>query len=272
MSPGDVTHILYHAECEDGFGAAWAAWLVLGAQAVYIPVTHGEPVPEIGDGARVAIVDFSYPRQTILDLRDRCAGLVVLDHHITAQQELAGLDFAVFDMERCGARLAWGYWHDGKPVPALIDYVEDKDLWKFELPNSKEVSVALHSYPRDFELWSRLNVETLKIEGIALLRLQERMVDAACRRARWGSINGSSVPIVNATEFRSEIANRLCRLHPEARFAAAYYDNQEGQRAWSLRSVGDFDVARVAREHGGGGHRNAAGFIEVIPALREPSG
>ncbi|MBI3929675.1 MAG: hypothetical protein HY319_29310 [Armatimonadetes bacterium] len=262
MIPEDVTHVLYHAECEDGFGAAWAAWLVLGDRGTYRPVTHGDPPPELPPEARLAIVDFSYSRDLILELKSRCTDIIVLDHHITAREELRGLDFAIFDLNRSGARLAWDYWHPGQPPPLLIEYVEDKDLWRFELPSSKEVSVALHSYPMDFGLWSALDVETLKMEGVALLRLQEQLVEAACRRARWGNINGYQVPIVNATEFRSEIANRLCEMYPRARFAAAYYDTQEGERAWSLRSIGEFDVAAVARHHGGGGHRNAAGYLE----------
>ena len=34
---------------------------------------------------------------------------------------------------------------------------------------------------------------------------------------------------------------------------------------YSLRSKGDFDVSELAKRHGGGGHKNAAGFQS--PAL-----
>lgn len=34
----------------------------------------------------------------------------------------------------------------------------------------------------------------------------------------------------------------------------------------SLRSVGDFDVSTIAKQYGGGGHKNAAGFrCKVLP-------
>jgi len=40
------------------------------------------------------------------------------------------------------------------------------------------------------------------------------------------------------------------------------YSKQSDTRwRYELRSIGDFDVGFVAKKHGGGGHKNAAGFI-----------
>ncbi len=267
MKPQQVTHVLYHADCADGFGAAFAAWQILRNSGVYLPVQHGDPPPSIPPESRVAIVDFSYPRQTILALKEQVEDLIVLDHHVTALDELNGLPFAVFDMDKSGARMAWEFWHPNSPLPDLLAYIEDKDLWLWNLPQSKEVTIALHSYPMDFEVWAKLEVEHLKLEGVALLRLQEQMIEAAVSRARLGELFGYEVPIVNATEFRSEIANRLCTIHPDLPFAAAFHYDQKGDCNWSLRSVGDFDVAALARRLGGGGHKNAAGFTGEPPGL-----
>lgn len=262
MDPSSATHILYHAHCDDGFGAAWAAWRVLGDRATYIPVTHGHPAPELPGDARVVMVDFSYPRQQLLEMRAHCTSLFVVDHHKTAQEELAGLEDTIFDMDRSGAHLSWRFFHPGQPLPELLAYVEDKDLWRFALSQSKEVSVALHTYPFDFQVWTDLDVAELKREGATLLRLQNQLVQGACERARWEDVGGFRVPVVNATDFRSEVANKLCALHPEAPFAAAYYDDEHGHKTWSLRSVGDFDVAELARKLGGGGHKHSAGYQE----------
>lgn len=260
MQPNQVTHVLYHAECPDGFGAAYAAWKVLGDSATYLPVTHGQSPPDLPPEARVAMVDFSYKRAVIVKMRESVQDMIVLDHHATAQDELQGLDWAEFDMEKSGARLAWEYWHPNEPLPELLAYIEDKDLWWWRLEQSAEVSIALHSLPMDFELWNGLKVDQLKIEGVALRRLQEQLVGAAVGRARMESLFGYDVPVVNATDFRSEIANRLCSLHPDRPFAAAYHYDKDGELCWSLRSVGDFDVAALARTVGGGGHKNASGF------------
>ena len=271
MTPHEVTHILYHADCADGFGAAFAAWQVLGDKATYIPVAHGDPPPSLPTDAKVAIVDFSYPRKTILELADKVSELVILDHHTTAQDELEGLPFATFDMTKSGARMAWEYWHPDTEVPELIGYIEDKDLWLWNLEQSKEVTIALHSYPMDFEVWSKLTMEHLKLEGVALLRLQEQMIQSALNRVRFEHLFGYEVPVVNATEFRSEIANYLCNLHPEVPFAAAYHYDKNGELNWSLRSVGDFDVAALARQAGGGGHKNASGFSGQPPRMSQVS-
>jgi nanoRNase/pAp phosphatase (c-di-AMP/oligoRNAs hydrolase) len=57
----------------------------------------------------------------------------------------------------------------------------------------------------------------------------------------------------------------MLALHPEAPFVAAYFENEKGQRVWSLRSRAGFDCSEVAKRLGGGGHPQAAGFtIDAI--------
>ena len=60
-------------------------------------------------------------------------------------------------------------------------------------------------------------------------------------------------------ELRSEVAAACLKRHPEAKFAAVYY-MEDGQKMWSVRSRGDFDVNEIAKQFGGGGHAAAAGF------------
>jgi oligoribonuclease NrnB/cAMP/cGMP phosphodiesterase (DHH superfamily) len=270
VKPQEVTHVIYHGSCDDGFGAAWSAWKLLGERAQYWPAQHGEPVPELPDSSVLALVDFCYPRPVIDQLAERLRGLIILDHHVTAQADMQGLPFAVFDMDRSGAHLSWNFFHPSEPLPELLAYVEDKDLWHFRLPQSKEVTAALRSYPMEFAVWEAFRVEQLKVEGVALLRLQDQQVEAHCKRMRWETLGGHRVPVVNASDYRSEIANRLCTLHPQAAFAAAYFDTQDGHRSWSLRSVGEFNVAAVAKRWGGGGHKNASGFTEAQPVPPPP--
>lgn len=271
LQPQEVTHVIYHGCCDDGFGAAWSAWKRLGDRAHYLPAQHGEAVPPLPDESCLALVDFCYPRPIMEQLAARLKGLVVLDHHLTAEADLRDFPGAVFDMNLSGAHLAWNYFHPQEPLPELLAYVEDKDLWRFALPQSKEVTAALRSYPMDFEIWDGFSVPQLKVEGVALLRFQEQFVEAHCKRVRWENLGGHRIPVVNASDCRSEIANRLCTLYPEAAFAAAYYDLHDGHRSWSLRSVGDFDVAAVAKRFGGGGHKNASGFTETQPVPSPPS-
>ena len=257
--------VLYHANCPDGFGGAWSVWLARGDTATYCPVSHGEPPPELPPDASVLMVDIAYPRELALALRGRVRELVILDHHKSAQEDLGDLDFAHFDMNRSGAMLGWNYMHPGQDPPPLIGYVQDRDLWRFALPNSREVSAALGSYPMDFEVWKTLDVADLQREGIAILRFRDQTVKTIVGFARWGEIGGYRVPIVNATAHWSDVGEAMLQKYPEAPFVGAYYEDSEGTRRWSLRSRPDFDVSEVAKKLGGGGHRQASGFREPAP-------
>jgi hypothetical protein len=256
------TVVLYHGNCPDGFGGAWAAWQRLGAAATYLPVNHGDPPPDIPPDVHLVMVDFAYSRPEVLAMKSRLASLVILDHHRSAQEALGDLNFAMFDMDRSGAMLAWNYWHPDKEPPALIRYVQDRDLWRFELPNSREVTAALASYPMDFEVWSGLDAGALAGEGAAILRFRNQTVRTMVGFARMGEVGGYHVPIVNATAHWSDIGEAMLERFPEAPFVASWFEDSEGARRWSLRSRPDFDVSEVAKRLGGGGHRQAAGFRE----------
>ena len=260
--------VLYHGNCPDGFGAAWAAWRALGYSATYLPVLYGQPVPELPGAPTVTIVDFSYPRDVLLSLRERCSSLDVLDHHQTAEAELRGLDFCVFDMTKSGAVLAWEWFHPHTDIPLLLKYVQDRDLWKFQLPQSRAVTAWLWSHPRIFETWTELSGQLerdfagVAKEGGAALRLQDQQVEVMCRQAVVTEVGDYRVPVANATVFFSDVGERLCQLYPDAPFAAYYLDRADGIRQWGLRSRGDFDVSLVAKSYGGGGHLAAAGFVQ----------
>lgn len=286
--------VIYHGgECRDGFCAAWLMRAAFPG-AEFRAARYGEPAPDVR-GREVYVCDFSYPRSVMLRLIADCGGrLTVLDHHKTAERELAGLcaecggNFApvvTFDQGKSGARLAWEYLFgrgliagtridrpDYSPAraPWLVDYTEDRDLWRWALPNSREVNAALRSYPLDFDEWHSLHVRgrlprrlaPLAAEGAAILRAESQIVASHVRNAAEVEIDGHKVLCVNATALISEVAGELAKGRP---FGASYFDRADGLRVWSLRSAPDgVDVSEIARRRGGGGHRHAAGFEEPL--------
>ncbi|MFN8526934.1 MAG: DHHA1 domain-containing protein [Chloroflexota bacterium] len=264
--PPRPTHVLYHGNCPDGFGGAWSVRKALGDAVQYIPVEHGAPPPALPANAAVVLIDFAYRRDVMLEMRTAVASLLVLDHHKTAEADLAGLDFAIFDMDRSGARIAWDHFHPGVTPPALILHVEDRDLWRHALPRTREISAALASYPFDFRVWDGLDVDSLAAEGSAILRFKDQTVQSILNFARMGTVGGHNVPIVNASTHLSDIGAALLARYPDAPFVAAYHDDAAGRRRWSLRSREGFDVGDLARSLGGGGHARASGFSEDPPA------
>ncbi|MGC3974992.1 MAG: DHHA1 domain-containing protein [Nitrospira sp.] len=261
LSSSPPTLILYHAECADGFGAAWAIWRRY-PEAEYRPVKHGEPPPANLAGHHIVMVDFSYNRTTLEAMAKDAAGLVVLDHHITAEQALAGLPYAYFDLNKSGAVLGWEWAHD-EPAPWLLRYIQDKDLWHWALPNSREISAALASYPFDFELWTRFEQRELEREGRAILRYENELVTKLASHVTLVEFEGATVPSVQSSVLTSQIGERLSAEHP---FCLIWHD-RNGRRYFSMRSREDgTDVGTIAASFGGGGHTHAAGFSVPLQA------
>ena len=268
--------VFYHASCYDGFTAAWVAHQILGDAAEYHPVNYGAALPFFAlDPPRrlVYVLDFSWPR-TEMECLARTADLTLLDHHKTAAEaltDLPGEPHVIFDMERSGCGLAWDYFMAGEARPLLVDYAEDRDLWRFRMEGSREVSAWLRSFPFTWEAWDRAHNALLQDrwsviqEGAAILRFQDQMVNVMCAQRVMRVIGGHLVPVVNATVFFSEVGERLCELSPDVPFGAYYFDRlADGKRQWGLRSRGGFDCSAVAKQYGGGGHPGAAGFVTEI--------
>ena len=161
------TAVIYHASCPDGFGAAWAAHRVLGERAQYLPMNHGDPIPQIDDDTRVYILDFSFDRERMGELQRKHGkdNVILLDHHITAAQELSELPNCHIDLSKSGAVLSWEHFHTGSAVPTLLLYVQDKDLWTWELPDSRAISAYLSSREMDFDTWDNIARDFETAEG-----------------------------------------------------------------------------------------------------------
>lgn len=247
--------VLYHADCTDGFGAAWAIWKRY-PEAQFVPADHGHPPPVSCAGRRVVIVDFSYPRPILEEMSEQATAIQVLDHHITAKEALSGLPYVHFDLDKSGAVLAWE-WAHGTAAPWLLQYVQDKDLWTWKLPGSREISAGLNSYPYDFRVWDALNQDVLEQEGRAILRFEARLVTKLIQHTVWVRFEGETVPCVPSAILTSQIGERLSAGQP---FCLIWHD-RNGRRYFSMRSdANGADVARIAVKYGGGGHRHAAGF------------
>lgn len=260
--------VIYHEHCVDGFTAAWVAWSQLGDGAAYVPAKYGSKPPDVA-GKDVLVLDFSYPREVLLDMAGKARTLRVLDHHASAQRNLAGLTFCKFDMERSGAGLAWDELCPDAPRPLLVNLVEDRDLWRFKLMDSKALSAWISVQPREFERWDELEVELLGdyagcvAKGNAILDHIAAYIDATAKNARMMDVLDHYVPVVNAPGMMaSELVGHLAE---NADFAVGWFQRVDGRYQYSLRSRGDVDVAEIAETFGGAGHRGAAGFDSIMP-------
>ncbi len=262
---------IYHGNCADGFGSAWVVEKHFGANVDFHAGVYQQPPPCV-TGREVIMVDFSYKRDVLLEMANEANSILILDHHKSAEADLEGLDklpnvVAVFDMERSGAMMTWNHYFPDKEPPAMIKHIQDRDLWRFEIPGTREYQAALFSYPYDFAIWdelSELPAKAMIQDGAAIERKHHKDIDELIKSAATRqTIAGHDVPVLNAPYFFSSDAGHL--MAKGEPFAACYWDT-ETARVYSLRSSDDgLDVSEIASKFGGGGHRNAAGFSVPLP-------
>lgn len=262
--------ILYHGNCVDGFTSAWVARNALetsGYSCNYIACFHGTPLPDLPDlDTFVYVLDFSYPRDVLECLNKSHRGIQIIDHHESSQKFLSSLPYATTDTAHSGAVLTWKHFFGDDAMPQLIQYVEDKDLWRFNLEFSKKINAYIGSCSMDFSTWDfladYLEKDTYAVakEGDVVLRRKNTQVAKIVDGAYFTTVhNHSNIPVVNTSAYLSEVCDRLLDNNPSVPFAACFWDDLHGRRHWSLRSRG-FDVSAIASCYGGGGHRCAAAF------------
>lgn len=281
---------LYHADCFDGTGAAWAV-LQRYPQVLCIAVEYNKPAPLdlFPAGSRVFVVDFCYPFEELLTLSSYSHELVVLDHHVGMQETIENYNHAMdtcgwsdshrayFDNQKSGALLTWEFMFPDLPVPRIIQHISDRDLWLFELEDTKAVTEGLGAYPLDVKLWNRMMgwdaeyseednshphhavVDQLYSDGLVLQRKLkvdvDRILSTTQRTIQLGDLE---LPLVNVP--RTLVSETLGHLVQSSDAAVGYFDS-EHYREFSLRSSKEGPaVHKIAQRYGGSGHAHAAGF------------
>lgn len=272
-------YVLYHSPCFDGTAAAYAAWLKFKSTAIYLPVTYHKPVPDmvLGPDTEIYLVDFSYPRTILEELHRQVGTLVVLDHHESAADQLDGLDYCTFDMTRAGCEIAWEYFQRDTPwsnaMPALLRHVADRDLWAFQLPDTKAVMAGLRQeiqYDR-FEHFHQLTkapaMQRLLENGKLIVDYNDEFMKKFIQSDRNFKIlhwNGHRVALFNNTFIISELSdafqmNRFRELAID--ITCNYHFDSEGQLKLSFRSKNGSNISTLdlSGKLGGGGHKHSSG-------------
>ena len=275
--------VIYHGRrCPDGFASALAAWLFYGDKADYLPLDHGditavEDLPAL-DGRAVYILDFSFSADILRAIDERAAKLVMLDHHKSAAEKLTGFacrcGVVHFDMDKSGARLAWEFFHPDVPVPGLVRYVEDRDIWTWQYPESAGFLAALDMEPFDFVRWQEIaafnpaQLADFMARGQAMDEKFKKLVTDMVDAAQPLTFNGYQGLMVNVPGvFHSLLGNLLSE---KCGSFALMWSAAKGGIKVGLRSQAGFDCIPLAESMGGGGHAQACGFrmpTERLPEL-----
>lgn len=276
--------VFYHSSCDDGFCSALVAHSVLGDENVeYIPLSYSQPLSDVTDKT-VYFLDFACKLPQMRECIQKAKQVYLLDHHKTAIEDYDTFEHPkltkILDNNHSGAYITWRHFNWFNTfIPWVVLYVEDRDLWKFKLIDSKNINNYISSLPKNFGAWQHLlnkdhqiydinNLEGIyatipgyaKMIGSAITIYKDSLINNILEKKYYIKHNDLLIPTVNTSLLQSEIAGKLSENAP---FGIAWFKRADGLIQVSLRSNNKnnpgTDVAKIAKMYGGGGHFAASG-------------
>ncbi len=256
--------ILYHADCSDGLGAAWAAWKKFGASATYIPVANQASPPPGLKNKEVYLVDYCFPKAITKKLIAMNKRVTAIDHHVSNKEAVFLTHKPLFALHHSGSILAWKYFHPGKTAPLYLRYVEDADLWKLKMPHAKAFVASRPFLPQYIKTASsfiksfeRTNFrKKFFADGELLLKYQRALIYEILQNKELVIFRGKRALAVNSPVFTDDLASIM---YAEKPMAIVWHQKRNSKKV-SLRSDGSVDVSKIAAHFGGGGHKRASAF------------
>ena len=239
-----------------------------------IGINYGDEFPwdSIWAEELVLMVDFSLPPEDMKRLNEACT-LIWIDHHKTAIDALK--DYAIGGRQKVGlgaCALVWSFFHAGD-LPLAVQLLAEYDVWELSrkdtLPFQYGLRFEKNTYPDNQDLWVPLftgGASLLYIieRGEILLEYETRQNVKKCKSMAFESVlhtNGDTYPaiccnlgMVNSRLFESA-------YDPTRHDVMVAFCRRRHEWNVSLYSTKDhIDCGVIAKEFGGGGHVQAAGF------------
>lgn len=281
-----MKYVFYHDRCIDGFTAAWVFRMhafQTGTKTTLIAIDHGpgeyeksmdlvkETYGGLMPGDSIVFGDYAPTVEQAVALTKRVP-VTILDHHKSALADWGAKVVErvtpIFDMERSGARLAWDYCFPGVSAPPIVQYVEDRDLWRFKLNKSKEINEWINSFEMRYENWDYMHSRFMKglgyDEGIAageaILRSKQRVIDDIVEKSAEMKFAGLNALVANygVRHGISEAGHALAKKSKDG--IGVIWSVRGAYVEISIRGDGRPDVSEIAKQYNGGGHHDAAGF------------
>lgn len=290
--------VVYHFPCLDGLAAAYAACSSKSGCAELIPYNVGFIKPETLHQIQTSKCDIIYfldcapslkMYRDLIDIHQKL--VVVMDHHETNRQALAGIDTVnvMFDITKSGCMMAWEFFHPESSIPLLLQYIGERDLGQIylgyalmnrNLKTVEDLRILVEGGERQ--------VTTLIEEGKQYTQDVNEEFDKLQPQQRIIEINGKIHPgvvvRVNHHIHVSEFGDRLLDKYGDAFVVVMYHpiieqpdgktltvfihhpsQGKNGKVKVYFRSRGDLvNVAALVEEYKGGGHRNAAGAVITV--------
>ncbi len=282
-------YVIYHARCNDG---ALALNIVV-QQFPLIKIIQGFNEKPLDRDAFKSIIPMFERSVIFVDIcpaKDEIEFLkgfkrvVIIDHHKTNVDTLeyakeCGIE-TIFDLERSACQLVSDYFELDRTW--VVDYVGDRDIWRFDREYCHEVNASLWKEGVMFNVEQKLVndrqptdlseqiFDEHKEKGKYHLKIKNQEIEDDMSHARTGILKTPNGPeykvwISYTRRNSSEVGNELCKIPivgelPDFSILLYWDPKNRAQWALSMRSLETFDVSDIAIQFGGGGHKCAASF------------
>ena len=271
--------IFYHND-PDGKCAAAIVYQHYLANNMPLPklveMDYAKPVPIdiIEKDEPIWIVDFSFKLDIMQQVAQKTLNVTWIDHHITAKDygyNFKGLrDFTEKGLSGC--ELTWKYLYPKQSIPKAISLIGDYDAWRLQMPGHFEFYEGLKL--EDLSPTSKFWIEIFSKDIICNDIIEQgktsiKYRDNYCSNLSRGygyetEIDGHKAYALNAFMFGSKMFGERFKQYP----LCVGYIHNGNKFTVSLYSE-TIDVSVIAKNHGGGGHIGAAGFIcDKLPFRR----
>lgn len=239
------------------------------------------PWEKIDGDTDVIMVDFSLqPFPRMLELEDRCANLVWIDHHKSAIDDYNGQSRrweTSLRTDQAACELVWDYYCTKQPMPQAVYYIGRYDIWQWrDKPDILSFQYGLNSVENSPSgaIW-----DSILAVGPEVTRVTDSLVHAGQHIVRyktrqnavyaqetafpltWKGLRfiASNVQLSNSAVFDAV-------FDPEKHDAMLTFGYRKG--GWSIGLYSNPELCQergihlgaLAKEFGGGGHPGAAGF------------
>lgn len=279
--------IFYHSADLDGH-CSGAIVKARYPEATLYPINYGQGFPWgiIQPGEDVFMVDFCLQPFEDMERLNGLAKLHWIDHHVSALKEADQRNFlasggALLEVGRAGCELTWLYLYGTKkPMPHAVYLLGLYDTWALE--DHADVLAFQYgirqydTYPQHQDFWQPLftakedskRLTKIVTEGRTLLRyLEQENAKRAQALSFETDLIAPGLPplkaiVLNQGLTNSQLFDTVYDIDRHDVMVPFAFRN--GQWTLSLYTKRpDLDVSIYAKAHGGGGHRQAAGFQVV---------
>jgi oligoribonuclease NrnB/cAMP/cGMP phosphodiesterase (DHH superfamily) len=265
----------------DGIGCACIANIVFGDENVDYEICGYQNIDEkistylenkeYEKYNKTYITDISVKKEIAEKINQCKKTFRLLDHHKTAEF-LNTYEWATVivqnkdDVKECGTSLLYQELYkevyNGNDLEDFVELIRLYDTWDWkqtqnDLPKKLNDIFGIIEYKDFISYYSHFR-NLFPNKFMELLKYKRREIDLVIdEKLKKVKIKGDyAIVLCDQKYILSELGSKILDQFENINYVMLVYDG-----GVALRSVGDFDVSEIAKQYGGGGHKNAAGFI-----------